>query len=235
MHEGQPHGNARKSKGKKSKGKEARDDATPAKHSSAPSAPAHGRYATPPRPTPPRPPRPGGKGHHQNDWSATNRAKADAILASTSSHWYAGAAFDRSPAAHTLPRPTRLLAAREDHVSAVAPTRQEKEDTLRQLMGTSCPSSGAGPAPLVTGGGSKTHVASPEQRSQGDLRAKSQDLLRMLRGGEPEATEARGLATSPAREAPAPPGEANSRGVEELTRQVRKLLNLPPPSKRQVI
>lgn len=244
MREGDPHGGPKQGKGKKNRTRRAQDGAVPSKHSPAPAArtPAqapssHAMHATPPRPAPSR----SGRGHGQRDWSATSRAKADAILANTSSQWYAGAAFDRSPAAHTLPHPTKLLATRGTAATALPET--DRGDPSAQLMATSCPSSSPGSVAPVRSGGSRTHVASPEQRSQAELRAKSQDLLRMLKGGRGGAAEvghSKSPVPSPSHGTVGPShgadgtkGATDGGDVEELTRQVRQLLNLPPPSGRR--
>lgn len=198
-------------------------------------------YTTPPRHV--GPPKAGSKGHSQSDWDVSSRAKADAVFASTSLHWYAGAAFDRSPAAHTLPHPTKLLATRES--STMAAKRERTEDPATRLMATSCPSSDPNPRstpPLVSRGRSKTRVASPEQRSQVDLQAKSQDLLRILKGDKARTEIMKEAPKNPsvsplAREATCLQDDnigtenaAGDRDVNELTRQVRRLLNLPPSS-----
>jgi len=72
------------------------------------------------------------------------RAKADAVLASTSSRWYAGAAFDRSPAANTLPRPTRLLSKSpsKDCGGNKADGREvDSGKVMGASLATSCPQS----------------------------------------------------------------------------------------------
>lgn len=172
---------------------------------------------------------------------AKERAKADAILASTSSHWYAGAAFDRSPAASTLPKPTRLLSR--------SPTRM-----LPPQLATSCPSSSASSGhhyvaqdvgrPPLSASGAKTKPTNrpaPATSPGHEVQDKSRDLLSMLRSAQPAAAAA---LTPPdpaiAHVTPrklSPPSAAvqqddDSSGarqrqeLDEMTRQVRRLLNI---------
>lgn len=245
MHEDDPHAGPKKGSFKKNPKHKPKGNPVPVKNpltSRRVQSQSYLNYTTPPRPTDPS--KAGGKNHNQGDWNVSSRAKADAIFASTSLHWYAGAAFDRSPAAHTLPHPTKLLATRKSPTEME--TTNKDDNIITRIMATSCPSSGpnSGSAPLTGEGGSKTRVASPEQRSRADLRAKSQDLLRMLKGGEAEIMrreEAKSPSVLPrAREVSGLQGDnvgtenvASDRDVNELTRQVRRLLNLPSPSGRQ--
>ncbi|PJF19804.1 hypothetical protein PSACC_00443 [Paramicrosporidium saccamoebae] len=129
---------------------------------------------------------------------AKERAMADALFASSSSQWYAGAAFDRSPAANTLPRPTRLLTK--------SPTKEEGQN----VMASSCPvSSILAERTSLTSPGTRTRMPTPPMDS--NLRQKSRDLLNLLRS-EPQAVTVQ--------------DKSKSEDLEEMTRQVRKLLNI---------
>jgi hypothetical protein len=162
---------------------------------------------------------PHGHSTQQTQYAARERAKADALFASTSSHWYAGAAFDRSPAANTLPRPTRLL---------------NKTD---EQLATSCPTSSI--VGHVTPAGSRTRGDSPPLREgNGDeeLREKSRELLRMLKSTTCDPTTSTSSdpvklkstcdfvkSRQPAESSTTP---TSGEDLEEMTRQIRKLLNL---------
>ena len=150
---------------------------------------------------------PHGHSTQQTQHAARERAKADALFASTSSHWYAGAAFDRSPAANTLPRPTRLLNRTDEQFATSYPTSSMIEY-------------------VTTPAGSRTRGDSPPLRGGNDneeLREKSRELLRMLKSnGDPVETKSNGEPVKTKSTASPSSGE----DLEEMTRQVRKLLNL---------
>lgn len=191
-------------------------------------------------------------------YAAKERAKADAIFASTSSHWYAGAAFDRSPAANTLPKPTKLL-SRSPARAFPQPIESDGDTTFKDKarLASSCPSSShlymreeAFPGTIPHGPiardrerqeqfqrGSKTEQGSPPTSSQvsissEDLKAKSKDLLKMLRssqanGATPVPFDPAIARATPRRPPPSPEqGVGKSDELDEMTRQVRKLLNI---------
>lgn len=228
---------------KKSKGRSRQQGDKPVNAPPAPSVIHPPKHAAPQLPIPTAG---GGGGGERRGAShgtvAKERAKADAIFASTSSHWYAGAAFDRSPAASTLPKPTRLLSR--------SPTRMLPPPQLA----TSCPSSSASSAsqhylvgrPPLPAGGVKTEAGRPlstvTSPGQGESQTKSRDLLSMLRSAQPTTASAAPLDpaiahVTPRKPSPPSPSAAgrqddDSNGarqrqeLDEMTRQVRRLLNI---------
>jgi hypothetical protein len=175
-----------KGKKKQKKKKQGRTAQTPPKSMPVPT----GKQPIPP----PQPARP-------TIMQAKERAMADALFASTSSHWYAGAAFDRSPAANTLPRPTRLLTKSPSKGEGMmGPTG----------MASSCPASSVlAERTSLSSPGTRTRMPTPPMDS--NLRQKSKDLLNLLRS-EPQAVAVQ--------------DKKENEDLEEMTRQVRKLLNI---------
>lgn len=150
--------------------------------------------------------------HHGRETAAKARERADAIFASTSSQWYAGAAFDRSPATHMLPHPTRLLAAREQGKS------HEIVSSKGQLA-KSCPQN----EPLFFEKGdlempTQMRVPSPETNKQRER--KGQDLLWMLRSGVRAQPEEPKMISEAAT---AIPSDTRDEQLEEMSRHVRLL------------
>lgn len=182
---------------------------------------------------------------------AKERAKADAVIASTSSLWYAGAAFDRSPEAHTLPKPTRLLSTQQAAVLdktpsllALSPSASSQASENGNVLGlaTSCPAASKhlGPGTKTTRSSQLSRQASSETdrvvlTEPVDLKTKSRDLLSMLRNGNQKVpqTNVQGpqthhdrLPRSLVSLTTAHSGASSSDDLEEMTRQVRKLLNI---------
>lgn len=206
---------------------------------------------------------------------AKERAKADALIASTSSLWYAGAAFDRSPDAHTLPKPTKLLSDPQEAPSNKSPSPLSTSShshshslstaVARNVETTSLATSYPTPSRLADRALMRpTQIATPPsnkgQASGGDLRMQPRDLPHMLRNGNqqspptgtsgrpaepdprPRSMSQRGVATatvtatatatvtavpsSPSPSSRSTTATSRSEDLEEMTRQVRKLLNI---------
>lgn len=174
------------------------------------------------------------------------RAKADAIIASTSSQWYAGAAFDRSPDAESLPRPSKLFLSKSPTSLRTLNTsfsRPVAEDEA--VLATSCPPSTHlcdrsiyDETPKEDGPRMSPLTGDPCQTE--DLQAKSRDLLNMLRGG-PSRMTVDHLPSSPSISSSSGDKTLSkdsddgsnatrtttlSKDLEEMTLHVRKLLNL---------
>lgn len=124
------------------------------------------------------------------------RAKADELFASSSSQWYAGAAFDRSPDANTLPKPTKLLSAQSASLASSCPTAPSV--LQREQL-------------LLMDGQGKAKTRMPTPLMSATMQQKSKDLLSLIRA-EPRP--------------PVQSSKAKDEELEEMTRQVRKLLNL---------
>lgn len=127
---------------------------------------------------------------------ARPRSTGDAAFAKTG--LYAGAAFDLSPAASSLPIP-KFTARAAAPAGGMHPISVEA--LMRSGQAASCPSAGAR-APAAA------RASEAEQ-----LRVKSEHLRRLLTIGQP--------APHPSREAP-----PNTEQLEEMTAEVRRLLNL---------
>lgn len=172
------------------------------------------------------------------------RAKADAVFASTSSQWYAGAAFDRSPDASTLPHPTRLLVK--------SPPKMEE-----RLLATSCPSSIAlantGRKNFDHRGGTRTRIPTPPLESsfsfnpplsipeEEPLKSKhsfnssqtppthSKSASAIILPSSSRVEDRPRVANSTIQfpgTAPPPPSQTSPEELEEMAKQVRRLLNI---------
>jgi hypothetical protein len=145
---------------------------------------------------------------------AKERARADALFASTSSQWYAGAAFDRSPDANTLPRPTRLLPSGADLMASSCPTTTG----LKERGGLGEKSAGT-----------KTRLSTPPMDEDDDLR-KAKVPMGRSRSGASRSDGKAGTDLEPRPQRVVASSHVQDtekdEDLEEMTRQVRKLLNL---------